>query len=126
MARRRSGARQRDATHITRHLSLLPQPLPALPLSRAPKNPLQRSLFSDRRLFHPQRQLQPPAALKRPARRIMATRHRHVLKFKVPLQVDLCVRRQRRKEVLHALRLTGKGSRARSRRRNEWSGISCK
>lgn len=47
-----------------------------------------------------------------------------------PVQVNAgplraCVQRHQRREVLHALNLTGKGSRARRRRRTAYSGVSC-
>lgn len=47
------------------------------------------------------------------------------LHFAVPERVGVCVRRKQRREVLLALRLGKKGSRGR-RRRNPWSGVSCK
>lgn len=136
MARRRSGARQRDASHITSHYhsTLLSQPVrisSALSHVRAlqAQKSHQRSLLEDRRRFHPLGVFAPPAAKNRPSRRIVASRHpfgRHVLKFNVPRNVYLCARRKIRKEVLHALRLTGKGSAQKKRRRNEYSDISCK
>lgn len=46
--------------------------------------------------------------------------------FAVPRKVELCVRRAQRKQVMFALRRTGKGSRAPRRRRNYWTGVSCR
>lgn len=51
---------------------------------------------------------------------------RDKLVFKHPQHVIRCVRRKERREVIHALRLTGKGSGARHRRRDEWSNVGCK
>lgn len=47
------------------------------------------------------------------------------LQFRAPRGVLICVRRKIRKQVLHALRKTGKGSGRRPRRRNAWSGVKC-
>lgn len=51
--------------------------------------------------------------------------HRALRVFSNPRAVLTCVRRQRRKEVLFALKQTGKGSRAKKRNRNERSYYSC-
>jgi len=46
--------------------------------------------------------------------------------FSHPWQVIVCVRRKRRREVLHALRKTGRGgSKQRKPRRNFWSEVRC-
>lgn len=45
--------------------------------------------------------------------------------FADPRSTIACIRRQRRREVLHALRKTGKGSKARKRHRNQNSDIRC-
>lgn len=47
-------------------------------------------------------------------------------KFKYPKLMQLCIRRKRRREVLHALGKTGLGSRSLKRRYNEWSQYSCR
>jgi hypothetical protein len=44
--------------------------------------------------------------------------------FKAPRNVAICVRRKIRKQVLHALKKTGKGS-SPPRRRNNWSNVKC-
>lgn len=49
----------------------------------------------------------------------------HGLKFSAPADVLVCVRRQQRKEVLHALRKTGRGKGGGRKRRNWWSRIGC-
>lgn len=47
--------------------------------------------------------------------------------FSQPDLVSVCVRRQRRREVLHAFNRTGRGgARARRYRRNYYSDISCR
>lgn len=100
-------------------------------------------LVSDRRLFHPSGYKAPLYApvrtykkvienvIQRPRNKIggkKATQWSRPTRFafRVPKKVELCVRRAKRREVLFAMRRTGKGSRARRRRRNYWTGVSCK
>lgn len=66
------------------------------------------------------RLLEQPNVNKRPR-----ARSRTAFKFAAPPEVGVCVRRKSRREVLFALRRTGKGAKSR-RRRNAWSGVSCK
>lgn len=47
------------------------------------------------------------------------------LGVRIPNKVALCVRRKVRREVIFAKRKFGAGSRARFRRRNYWSEVSC-
>lgn len=47
------------------------------------------------------------------------------IRFADPRRTLICVRRKQRKEVLFAKRKTGKGARARHRRRNYFSEVSC-
>jgi len=49
----------------------------------------------------------------------------HQVGFELPWNVIICVRRERRKQVLFALRRTGAGSGANKRRRNEYSDVRC-
>lgn len=81
--------------------------------------------YEDRRRYHPEGRYRPPAAAIRDARRLIAG-PAHTIGFKQPNRVLLCQRRHQRREVLHALQRTGKGSRARTRRRSYWSDVSCK
>lgn len=46
--------------------------------------------------------------------------------FRQHQRLLVCIRRTRRREVLHAMRKTGKGSRSLKRRYNEWSRYSCR
>jgi hypothetical protein len=90
--------------------------------------------IEDRRQFHPLRQFRPPEALKRQDRRIVPskrqTKYRAVtpfLKFDNPLGVSICAKRQTRKQVLHAMRKTGKAGIGRQRKRlTPFSKIGCK
>lgn len=101
-------------------------------------------LVSDRRLYHPLGDVAPVFAPKRSQKRIVenvAVRHprngnkkvqfskrsrRYKFSFAVPKKVELCVRRKQRREVLFAVRRTGKGARSVRRRRNYWSGVTCR
>lgn len=105
--------RQRVATHNARAPILL-LPEPELP-------------NADRRRWNPTRTVSPPAAIFRDASRITVPEKgpMHIMQFADPKKVVLCKRRAERKEVMFALRKTGKGSRAKQRRRNQWSDIKC-
>lgn len=118
-----------------------------LPLAKLHSPPLvspsNRSLIlslEDRREHHPERLYRParalfksdallsPAALPATKRTRRNAQHFAVpfgLSFSVPKRVSLCVRRHQRKEVLFALKKTGKGARARRHRRNWWSNVKC-
>lgn len=88
----------------------------------------------DRRLFNPDKLTPSPGPTKRrfarlsidPTRKLYGFPHPG-LRFNRPDKVAVCVRRKRRREVLHALRLTNKrhGSGGRKRRRTPWSNIKC-
>lgn len=128
MAKRRNRDRseQRDSTHIASSL-LRPTVIPDL-----------LSLIEDRRTFNPA-EYYPKGTSKlsseigiAPVKRSGVKRGKNVafqpdiFRFKMPEKVALCVRRKSRREVLFALRKTGKGSRMVKRRRNRYSEISCK
>lgn len=49
----------------------------------------------------------------------------HRVQFDAPARVVVCVRRQTRKEVLHALKKVGRGKGGGKKRRNYWSDVSC-
>lgn len=90
--------------------------------------------LEDRRMFHPEDVPHPRGSLNRSSRLVVsvAPKARHIssglpahIKFNVPKEVALCVRRKQRRQVLFALRRTGKGARKFYRRRNEWSNVRC-
>lgn len=108
-------------------------------------------LYEDRRNWHPMGKLHSAGVIgPRDARRIEDHYRRTVLRkrglldhlnpfgrfegwlpasrqaFKFPDRVLVCVRRQQRRQVLFALRGTGKGSRKKERKFNAFSEISCK
>lgn len=102
---------------------------------------LRHTLYSllpsieDRRLYSPERaprarglsKLASQVALA-PAKPVRSKGHYvpDVFRFNMPNKVAICVRRQKRREVLFALKRTGKGSRVRKRRRNDYSDVSCR
>lgn len=90
-----------------------------------------RSFVYDARSYHPLGRFRPLAASPRSAARIVVKNPRapfrvpDVLGFAVPEHVKRCVQRKDRREVLFALRRTGKGARSK-KHRNLWSSVSCK
>jgi len=82
---------------------------------------------SDRRVYHPEGEARPAASRsgKRHTLRALYNAPLQAIGFKSPRSVMVCVRRQTRKEVLHALNLTKKGSRG-GKRRNYYSNVRCK
>lgn len=127
----------RDVIAIANRSPLLPRSLTFRPLV----SPVDLTVFEDRRTFHPERD-------QRPARSFSKALHRLVVKeplrnpdrfaslrafpasiptrigFEDPKRVLICVRRKRRKEVLHALKKTGRGGQKKPRR-SWYSSISC-
>lgn len=148
MARRRT--RSVDASDVTSELdSLLAVPGPT---ALVPLSPFDVSL-DDNRTFHPDGVFRTPSMLnpyepeidvyerpiKSPSPRVGGMRgqtrpfgrtaeNRQGLSQKVAFRngdrVSVCVRRKQRKEVLHALRKTGRGS-GRPRRYNRYSQVRC-
>lgn len=82
--------------------------------------------IEDRRRFHPAKH-RSAASFSRPHHVLKAKPSRALPKrvmFEAPKKVLVCVRRQRRKEVLHAKRVAGSGN-LRRPRRNWFSDVSC-
>lgn len=86
--------------------------------------PLDDATFPDRRAYAPDKSIKPPASITRGATRIRAGYHPRSLHFQTPNLIALCLKRKMRKEVLHALRKTGKGGN-KKRKLNFWSRIGC-
>lgn len=119
MARRRSNRVARDRNRIARRLPVRLRPLsvPVLPA------------LSDLRRFHPQRLARPLFSLTVGARSIVvpAIPPRGIparVVVAAPRKVAVCVRRQRRKEVLFAKGVGG--SKVRRGRRTSTSDVRCK
>lgn len=120
-------------------------PLESLYNSLLRPSPLKNlTNYEDRRQWHPLGNFAPARSFNRPNHRIIVGYQQprkstqntnrpmnirsyptsHVA-FEHPKKVLICVRRQARKEVLHALRKTGKSGQRRPRY-NYYSSISCK
>lgn len=94
-------------------------------------------VLDDRRSFHPAGPMRPASSFRRADRRIVLKQSSKFaplrndtyadwrIGFSVPKRVAICVRRKQRKEIIHALKLSGKGARARRHKRNYWSGVDC-
>lgn len=127
----RPSAAQRD--EVDNLLTALPSFTPYQPSRRDYANLLE---VSDLRTFDPQRNsLGPngpffrspvslvgtPARINAPARGPLSN-----LRFVQPKTIPICARRSTRKQVLHALKRTGKGTGHGRKTLNAYSGISCK
>lgn len=131
MAKRRNRPGQRDHSSIAR-----PPLLPVVSPTRFERLAILE--FEDRRRFRPD-PFSLPLSPRKDQRRIVERVSRPVgkankvarfgrdykLAFAVPRKVSLCVRRKQRREVMFAMRRTGKGARAVRRRRNQFSDVRC-
>lgn len=115
------------------------------PISISPRSLLNLDLFpladiEDRRYYNPQGAFAPARSFSKPRHRLKAidrtpptgdlfrknrSQTRALIAFQAPQNVLVCVRRQRRKEVLHALNKAGKVGQRRPRR-SFYSSISCR
>lgn len=136
-------AGERDLINLTRSLGDLLRPAS---LVRQPSM-VDLVELEDRRLFVPGTPSLPSVPAYRPAKarnraatRLTVRRATQVatpprferlgpfVAFAEPRSVALCIRRQRRRQVMHALDLAGRRGvgRGRPRRRNEFSSVSCR
>lgn len=127
-----TNANQRLLTPSTKLINL------ALTLKLLQKQEADRYVLNqlDGRLFNPNKLTPSPGPTKRrfarlnidPTRNLVGFPHPG-LRFARPDKIAVCVRRKRRREVLHALRLTNKRSRGsgggRRRNRTPWSNVKC-
>lgn len=104
--------------------------------------------IEDRRTWHPDGKTRPARSLNKSQHRLVIATNRHTsprstnpvhtkkaatraaylphqIQFQAPKQVLVCIRRKKRKEVLFAKKLTGKGARARRHRSTEYTGVKC-
>lgn len=130
MARRRRRSGERDDNSIATD-TVLPS------LSSFLSSPLPETVLEveDRRLWHPEPDLVQglsklaPTVVAKPAKARPGGRtgpSPDVFKFAVPEKVAVCVRRKQRREVIFAKGRAGKGAKARYRRRNDRSNVSCR
>lgn len=131
---------QREVKRFSRRASLL-RPEYTLLSSTYERYKRRKALMlrdrqvEDRRLFHPDRAVLLTSGGKVATHQVHRPRVNvrfrknvipHRLQFVDPRRTIVCRRRKRRKEVLFALRLTGKGSGRRERRYTEESEIVCR
>lgn len=92
--------------------------------------PIQLSVEqADERLYSPLRWPVPLAPGGRPARLRTPSAgpfRRAGIRFEGAARVNTCVKRKTRREILFAKNKTGKGAKARYRKRNAYTGIKCK
>lgn len=95
--------------------------------------------IEDRRTYHPDGPTRPARSYDKPVHRLTVPVHPknvnkrstasaalpRTVQFEAPKRVLVCIRRQKRKEVLFALKKTGKGARARKHRQSFYSSIRC-
>lgn len=144
MARSRRNRRDNSFSHsIANDASL---PFSSLLGSPFPSPPLVYDLraISDRRTWHPEGVYRPASSFNRyqhtltvrpvPRQQVVSrsshytpyvARSRALVRFENPDRVLVCVRRQRRREVLHALRKNGRRGQ-KPPRRSWYSSISCR
>lgn len=111
---------------VVRRAAVLPRVTP--PITFSPILALE-----DRREWHPERQHKPVRAIRRSATAIVARDRLHspnsqtkaILAFKEPEKLALCVRREVRKRVMHAINKAGRSGQKR-RTTNPQSKISCR
>lgn len=131
MARKRQ--RPSSTTRAPRDASVIASPFPDFlrlrPLSTHPRSGHTLTEIEDRRTFNPGRS--PSRTPRQIARVLMALpkvqgkrSSREVYSFKLPKQTAVCVRREIRKQVIHAKGAAG--TKVRRPRRNALSRISCR
>lgn len=126
MARRsdRSDRDERDTPAISNQRLLLP----LLDFTTIPPSDLLRSI-EDRRTFYPERATRPASSYSRPRHRLESAPGYNILPFGVrfeePRKVLVCVRRKQRREVLFALKRTGRGAGKKRHKRSMYSDVRC-
>lgn len=121
---------------LERFLGVWPSPpLRALDPLYDPAPPQDLREVEDRRLFHPEARQRPAASFDTPRHRLQVVRPTRPsfdpfsvpsrIGFRQPDRVLICVRRQQRKEVLHALHVAGRSG-LRRPRRGPYSNVSCR
>lgn len=133
MARR---GRRETRSRMTRQSAVfqLPRIRPLTPPLSLPTRQGLR-LVEDRRLYHPRGALRSARVFSgHPVKPLVARSPRFAVRrpgvpkavgFAEPRKTLICVRRKQRKEVLHALARTGKGSGFGRKRRNNYSEVKC-
>lgn len=127
-----SRRRRSKSEVITHALDVFAPPRTLAPLIKPYSEAADYRLIEDRRTHHPLDFFRPPLATDgghiapvRVTKKPFKTQLPFGLQFAAPEKTLVCVRRNQRKEVLHALRKTGRGRSRKSPRRNYLSGVRC-
>lgn len=132
----RRGRSRRNDSHTPERVS--PPRSLTPPLLRELASPTALRLVEDRRAHHPLQEFRParqvsghpvkPHVIKRSTNNHVLGRHLPIplkVQFAEPKRTAICVRRGQRKEVLHALKKTGRGRGGGRKKRNWYSDVSC-
>jgi len=129
-------AKKSHKARAQRAISISPKPNANLRLLSSPPRwqfpRVDLRLFEDRRSFHPNKFISPARSIgpRSDARLMVQTAKRPALLspsvvFNEPRRILICVRRNVRKEVLHALNKAGAGSGRKKKHRTQFSDVSC-
>lgn len=104
-------------------LARMPHPIP-IAKQRLPR---RLSTIPEKRPYHPERHRLPPTVSGTPSPGLRPGKKLYSLNFIRPKKITVCVRRQTRKEVLHAIGKAGQGGLGlrKKRRLNDDSKITC-
>lgn len=134
-------SRRRDTTDITNEVAFTQVPITIRPVN-VPSRRLQE--YEDRRSWNPEGSQAPARSFNSSRHRLsLAQKHRNgsslrtsgwsqaftspgTVAFANPSRVLVCVRRQQRREVLHAIRKTGYRNNRKSPKFNYYSKIACR
>lgn len=128
----------RDLTNLSRSLAQA-APDPFMALMNVPVRPIQTRIFHDEktvlqirdgRTFDPTWSVRPAGSVRRGDARLQIARSERFsshIAFQRPAFVAPCVRRKKRREVIHALRISGRRGVGRGKRRHTtfWSSVKC-
>lgn len=126
MARNKSrqrGTPMHVPNDVSLRLAFRRVPLRLLPVRLALPQVEDRRRFDPLGVFRPARSLGPRSDARIVVRQNRPFKFPDVHQFAVPDRIAVCVRRQERREVLHAKRKLGRGG---AGKRNFWSSISCR
>lgn len=128
MARKRNSSGQRGNFSTSTHIppsGVLPANIYAQQMAMLAKRQAAAAVLTqleDRRRYNPTKTVAAPRATRRSATRLVD--HGNQLGWAEPFRVAICTRRAIRRQIMFAIKKTGKGARAK-RNRNYWSDVRC-
>lgn len=141
MSKRRKGRVTSANATVSQTVPLSMSPTRSIPSAQFELLPLRE--LEDRRTWNPEGSLSPARSFSKPRHRLTVvdrrkptsyqfslkksfpSQTRAIVAFRAPSRVLVCVRRNMRKQVLHALRKTGMTGQKRPRR-SVYSSVSCR